>query len=117
MTLSTKTYLGSYSLIAAAFSLMYFDKFFDSIDSLILFLIFITILFTLDKVEDGTQKQNLDNKSKTTLLKIITYASTGLIMLVYGSDLFIDGASQIALLFGISSYVIGLTLTVLTSVA
>ena len=28
MTLSTKTYLGSYSLIAAAFSLMYFDKFF-----------------------------------------------------------------------------------------
>ena len=113
MTLSTKTYLGSYSLIAAAFFLMYFDKFFDSIDSLILFLIFITILFTLDKVEDGTQKQNLDNKSKTTLLKIITYASTGLIMLVYGSDLFIDGASQIALLFGISSYVIGLTLTAL----
>ena len=71
MTLSTKTYLGSYSLIVAAFFLMYFDKFFDSIDSLILLLIFITILFTLDKVEDGAQKQNLDNKSKTTLLKII----------------------------------------------
>ena len=68
-------------------------------------------------------EQQTDNKiilcigpsgiGKTTLLKIITYAPIGLIMLVYGSDLFIDGASQIALLFGISSYVIGLTLTAL----
>ena len=113
MTLPTKTFLGSLSLTLVTFFLMYFDEFFDAMDSLILLLIFITILFTLDKVEDEPQKQNLDNKSKTTLLKIITYAPIGLIMLVYGSDLFIDGASQIALLFGISSYVIGLTLTAL----
>ena len=34
-------------------------------------------------------------------------------MLIYGSDYFIDGATQIAILFGISSYTIGLTLTAL----
>ena len=113
MTLPTKTFLGSLSLTLVTFFLMYFDEFFDAMDSLVLLLIFITILLTLDKVEDEPQKQNLDNKSRTTLLKIITYAPIGLIMLVYGSDLFIDGASQIALLFGISSYVIGLTLTAL----
>ena len=34
-------------------------------------------------------------------------------MLIYGSAYFIDGATQIAILFGISSYTIGLTLTAL----
>ena len=37
----------------------------------------------------------------------------GVFMLIYGSAYFIDGASQIALLFGVSSYTIGLTLTAL----
>jgi cation:H+ antiporter len=34
-------------------------------------------------------------------------------MLIYGSTYFIDGATQIAILFGISTYTIGLTLTAL----
>ncbi len=50
---------------------------------------------------------------KANISKILVYAIIGITLLIYGSKFFIDGATNIALMFGVSAYVIGLTLTAL----
>ena len=54
-----------------------------------------------------------ENIIKANTSKILVYAIIGITLLIYGSKFFIDGATNIALMFGVSAYVIGLTLAAL----
>ena len=113
MFLPKNMYTGMIVLTLILFILIFFDYLFDAFDAFILILAFIAILLFLDR--DGHKIDSYYNESSESfsLLKISLLLITGLFLLIYGSTYFIDGATQIAILFGISSYTIGLTLTAL----
>lgn len=113
MTLPQNMYAGMVILTLCLFALIFSDYLFDAIDSLILFLVFLVILFFLGREEQKVDLDFEDSSESFSLLKISLIFIVGVLMLIYGSDYFIDGATQIAVLFGISSYTIGLTLTAL----
>ena len=113
MTLPQNMYAGMVILTLCLFALIFSDYLFDAIDSLILFLVFLIILFFLGREEQKVDLDFEDSSESFSLLKISLIFIVGVLMLIYGSDYFIDGATQIAVLFGISSYTIGLTLTAL----
>lgn len=113
ISLPFNAFVGMMILTLSMFLLILFDNYFNFYDSLILFILFSSILFLLDKsnIDVGSQFVKYDMKFNT--LKIVLSLLSGVILLIYGSDYFIYGATQIALSFGVSSYVIGLTLTAL----
>ena len=112
MTLPKNMYFGMIVLTLSLFILIIFDYSFDAFDAFILILVFLAILFFLDKDEHKIDSYK-EGSENFILPKISLLLITGVILLVYGSAYFIDGATQIAILFGISSYTIGLTLTAL----
>ncbi len=113
MVLPKNIYTGMIILTLSLFILILFDNLFDAIDALILLIVFLVILFFLDKEEHHTDLYPEENSKKLSLLRISLLSISGFLMLIYGSVYFIDGATQVAVLFGISSYTIGLTLTAL----
>ncbi len=112
-TLPRNAYTGMIILTLSVFLLIHFDRLFGIIDALILMVLFLCILFTLHKDSEAVNTRTIESGVKFNKLKIIFLLLSGVILLIYGSDYFIYGATQIALFFGISSYVIGLTLTAL----
>ena len=113
MLLPKYMYTSMIVLTFSLFVLIFFDYFFDAIDALILFFIFLIVLFLLGKEEQKASSYHIESTESFSLLKISLLLTFGVLMLIYGSAYFIDGATQIAILFGISSYTIGLTLTAL----
>ena len=88
--------------------LILFDSYFDMFDSMILILTLLISFYYFTSSDDNNIKTEENNKG---ILTTISLSVVALLMLTYGSDLFISGASNIAIIFGVSSYVIGLTLT------
>lgn len=113
MILPKNMYLGMIVLTLSLFILTFFDYLFDATDALILILIFLIVLFFLGKGEQKTEFHNKEISDSSSLLKISSLLVLGFLMLIFGSTYFINGATQIAILYGISSYTIGLTLTAL----
>ena len=113
MILPKNMYIGMIALTISLFILIFFDHLFNAIDALILLLVFLIILFFLDREDEKTGFCYTESFESFSLLKISLLLIVGVLMLIYGSTYFIDGATQIAILFGISSYTIGLTLTAL----
>lgn len=113
MILSKNMYTGMIVLTLSLFILIFFDYLFDAFDAFILILVFLIILFFLDRDEHKIDSSYKESSESFGLLKISLLLITGVLLLMYGSTYFIDGATQIAILFGISSYTIGLTLTAL----
>ncbi len=113
MLLPKNMFTGMIILTLTLFILISFDHLFDAFDATILVLVFLAILFFLDRDEHKIDSNYKENSENFSLLKISLLSITGVLLLVYGSAYFIDGATQIAILFGISSYTIGLTLTAL----
>ena len=113
MILPKNMYIGMIALTLSLFILIFFDHLFNAIDALILLLVFLTILFFLAREDQKTGFYCTESFESFSLLKISLLLIVGVLMLIYGSAYFIDGATQIAILFGISSYTIGLTLTAL----
>ena len=113
MILPKNMYLGMIVLTLSLFILIISDYLFNATDALILILIFLIILFFLSKEEHKTEFQNTEISESSSLLKISLLLVVGFLMLIFGSTYFINGATQIAVLYGISSYTIGLTLTAL----
>ena len=78
-------------------------------DAIVLFAFFLLYMFyTLKKTkqteaEDGTEKKGYSP------LKAVCFVALGLACLIVGSNLFVNGATQIASLLGVSEAVIGLT--------
>jgi cation:H+ antiporter len=97
-------------LASMAFILIFFDKNFTISDSLILISIFlISIYFFKSNKEEN---KNVNTK-KYSVIVLFLYLTFSLVLLIYGSNLFVKGATEIALFLGITSYVIGLTLVAL----
>ena len=113
MILPKNMYTGMIVLTLSLFILIFFDYLFDAFDAFILILVFLIILFFLDRDEHKIDSSYKESSESLGLLKISLLLITGVLLLIYGSTYFIDGATQIAILFGISSYTIGLTLTAL----
>ena len=113
MILPKNMYLGMIVLTLSLFILIISDYLFNATDALILILIFLIILFFLSKEEQKTEFHNTEISESSSLLKISLLLVVGFLMLIFGSTYFINGATQIAVLYGISSYTIGLTLTAL----
>lgn len=99
-------------LTIISFSIIYPDSIFNKTDSYILLVLFVSSLLLLNSKNEIPSKSK-ENLIATNISKIILYAIIGLTLLIYGSKFFIDGATNIALMFGVSAYVIGLTLTAL----
>lgn len=79
----------------------------------ILFIIFFVYLIKMSKKgktdENTVEGENYDGKKESALkLALITLA--GLVAIVIGSDLTVDGATEIAKILGISERIIGLTI-------
>ena len=113
MFLPKNMYTGMIVLTLSLFILIFFDDLFDAFDAFILILVFLTTLFFLDRDDHKIDSYYKESSESFSLLKTALLLITGVLFLIYGSVYFIDGATQIAILFGINSYTIGLTLTAL----
>ena len=112
MILYKNMFTGMIILTLSLFIIIFFDNSFDALDASILVIVFLAILFFLDN-EEYMIDSNKESSESFDLLKIILLLIAGVLLLIYGSAYFINGATQIAILLGISSYTIGLTLTAL----
>jgi len=111
ISLPTRPFSSMLILSGAAFVLMFFDQTLTSIDSLMLILIFIINIYFFQFKNE--QESETKNKIGYVGLVLFLYLISSLALLLYGSNLFIKGATEIALFLGVSSYVIGLTLAAL----
>jgi cation:H+ antiporter len=110
ISLPSMPFISMIILGITAFILIFFDKAFTIFDSLILISVFlISIYFFKPNKEEN---KNVNTK-KYSVIVLFLYLTSSLILLLYGSNLFITGATEIALFLGITSYVIGLTLVAL----
>tara|TARA_Y100000768_G_scaffold375957_1_gene347404 strand:- start:4688 stop:5617 length:930 start_codon:yes stop_codon:yes gene_type:complete len=110
LTLPIGPFMSMILLTITLLLLVFFDGNFSLIDSITLIAI-LFISFYLFKPQNDFKTTISENKKG--FLPTMAVFLIGLIMLIYGSDFFIDGATNIAMMFGVSSYVIGLTLTAL----
>lgn len=103
-----KPFISMVTLTVTLLLLIVFDSYFDKYDSIILIIVLLISFYYFISSDNNTNE--IIEKRKNLLMTVLL-AVTGLFMLVYGSDFFISGATEIALILGVSSYVIGLTLT------
>lgn len=84
----------------------------DGIIFLVFFVIFLGYLFRLSKNPEGEEAPEEHHKI-TSLPKALVLVLVGLVMIVLGSDLAVDAASEMARIFGMSERFIGLTIVAL----
>ena len=107
-----------FALVASALMMiMCFDGLLSRFDAAVLFLLFlIFIVFTLKgalaaKAENEKSQNVVEIKTgQMSVGKATLFIVLGLVGLVIGSNVFVDGAVNLAQLFGISEAVIGLTI-------
>lgn len=76
----------------------------------VLFILYLTYLFVMAK---RNKDETDDKQEEKPLWKLIIFILLGLFMIVFGSDISVDGASAIAKAVGISERFIGLTIVAL----
>ena len=105
--------IGMWFLTLSAILIIIIDSFFSIFDAMILIILFFVMLFFMKYSTELAEETNQNKSNKSSAFSILLYSVTGLVMLTFGSNFFISGATEIAILFGVSTYVIGLTLTAL----
>ena len=110
VSLPSRPFISMIILGSMAFMLLFFDKTFTISDSLILISVFLISIYFFKPNKE--EKKNMNTK-KYSVIVLFLYLTASLVLLIYGSNLFISGATEIALFLGITSYVIGLTLVAL----
>lgn len=84
---------------------------FDGILFWILFLVFLYYLYRLTKKGDDSAIDDIPElRENDRLWKLIIWIVLGIVCVVFGSQLTVDGASYIAKSFGVSDRIIGLTI-------
>ncbi len=78
----------------------------------IVFFIYLGYLFYMAKRSPNSENNDV-NSNKITLKKSILFTLLGLVMIIWGSDISVSSASEIARYFGISERFIGLTIVAL----
>ena len=109
LSLPSRPFISMIMFVIAAFILIFNDKTFTTSDSLILILIFIMSIYFF---KINNENKNIHTK-KHRIIVLILYLVASLVLLIYGSNFFIKGATEIALFLGVTSYTIGLTLVAL----
>ena len=77
---------------------------------LLLLGLFVFMYYTLQQVAKAKKEKGSERSEKQTIGKSLFFIIIGLLCLVVGSDLFVDGASSLAKGLGVSDAVIGLTI-------
>ena len=86
----------------------------DGIVMIVCFIAYLAYLFIMTKKNPPKEEAPAVNTNKKHfLLKAIVMTVVGLVAIVWGSDLSVDGATALAKLFGVSDRVIGLTIIAL----
>ncbi len=111
LSLPKRPFYGMLILTLITLIIISIDNVFNVYDSLILIFLFFGVVFYLKEGDSNSNDQIIYDSKEVKLFTIFPLSILALVLLVYGSNLFITGASDIATYFGISSYVIGLTLT------
>lgn len=81
------------------------------VDGLLLLLFFVLFMrHTLSQAKEGADTQKAASRPPMKMLKAIIFVLAGLAGLIFGGDIFVDGATGIAKLLGVSDAVIALTI-------
>ena len=82
----------------------------DAVILLVLFVVFFVYLMILAKKGDSSGDDIPPLTEKDTVLKMILFILLGLVLIVFGSDLTVSGATKIAEAIGVEQRIIGLTI-------
>ena len=114
---STFKYEIPYVIIVSAliFGLGYFDQTVSRIDGVILWVLMIVyMLYLLNMAKKGENSAEvMAEDEKKPIWKMIIFVVIGLVLIVWGSDVTVEAATNIALVFGVSERIIGLTIVAL----
>ena len=100
-----------FAVLASAMLLpMAIDGSISRIDAAVLFAVFIAfMLYTVRSAKKDKDNDNEDEVKEMPVWRAVAFLVLGLACLIVGSNLFVDGATAVASLLGVSEAVIGLT--------
>ena len=100
-----------FAVLASAMLLpMAIDGSISRIDAAVLFAVFIAfMLYTVRSAKKDKDSGNEDEVKEMPVWRAVAFLVLGLACLIVGSNLFVDGATTVASLLGVSEAVIGLT--------
>ncbi len=100
-----------FAVLASAMLLpMAIDGSISRIDAAVLFAVFIAfMLYTVRSAKKEKDNDNEDEVKEMPVWRAVAFFVLGLACLIVGSNLFVDGATAVASLLGVSEAVIGLT--------
>lgn len=100
-----------FAVLASAMLLpMAIDGSISRIDAVVLFAVFIAfMLYTVRSAKKEKDSGNEDEVKEMPVWRAVAFLVLGLACLIVGSNLFVDGATTVASLLGVSEAVIGLT--------
>ncbi len=106
-------YLASVGVAVILFVMIARDRFVSRAEALVLIALFVG--FLLLTVRDALMNRVKSEKNEKTMsaLRCLLYIACGLAAIVWGGDLVVDCASEIALSFGLSQTLVGLTVVAL----
>ena len=101
-----------FTILASAMLIpMTLDGDISRLDAALLFLVFIVFMvYTVRSAKNGTADGGEAEAKQMPVWKAISFFVLGLACLIVGSNLFVDGATAVASLLGVSEAVIGLTI-------
>ena len=101
-----------FTVLASAMLIpMTLDGDISRLDAALLFLVFIAFMvYTVRSAKNGTAEGDKAEAKQMPVWKAISFFVLGLACLIVGSNLFVDGATAVASLLGVSEAVIGLTI-------
>lgn len=104
-------------LITVVFGLLgLFDNvigFLDGIILWVLFIVYLAYLFVMAKKGKSEQEDNVDIPGQRRLPRLIIFGLIGVALVIFGSNITVDAATNIARTFGMSERFIGLTIVAL----
>ena len=101
-----------FTVLASAMLIpMTLDGDISRLDAALLFLVFIAFMvYTVRSAKNGASEGDKAEAKQMPVWKAISFFVLGLACLIVGSNLFVDGATAVASLLGVSEAVIGLTI-------
>lgn len=104
-------------LITVVFGLLgIFDNVLGVFDGIILWMLFIAYLvylFIMAKKGKNEQDENIEIPGKSRMSRLIIFGIIGVVLIIFGSNITVDAATNIARTFGMSERFIGLTIVAL----
>jgi len=83
---------------------------FESIGLLVLFVAYMILLFIRAKNDKTVEEENTEPVTKKKIIISVILTIIGLAAIIFGSDLVVDNAEKLALRFGMSPAMVGLTI-------